>query len=60
LPRLQHQVHWAAARGYAPDGEKEKARQAMKKAKVPILPGSDGVIATVEEAGEWAKRVASR
>ena len=25
-------------------GEKEKARQAMKKAKVPILPGSDGVI----------------
>ena len=24
-------------------GEKEKARQAMKKAKVPILPGSDGV-----------------
>ena len=26
-------------------GEKEKARQAMKKAKVPILPGSDGVIA---------------
>ena len=27
-------------------GEKDKARQAMKKAKVPILPGSDGVIAT--------------
>src|SRR5271169_463229 len=38
-------------------GEKEKARQAMKKAKVPILPGSDGVITTVEEAGEWAIRV---
>ena len=38
-------------------GEKEKARQAMKKAKVPILPGSDGVIATVEEAEEWAKKV---
>ena len=31
-------------------GEKEKARQAMKEAKVPILPGSDGVIATAEEA----------
>ena len=31
-------------------GEKEKARQAMKKAKVPILPGSDGIIPTVEEA----------
>jgi acetyl-CoA carboxylase biotin carboxylase subunit len=38
-------------------GEKEKARQAMKRAKVPILPGSDGVIATVEEAEEWAQKV---
>ncbi|HTH41969.1 MAG TPA: acetyl-CoA carboxylase biotin carboxylase subunit [Terracidiphilus sp.] len=38
-------------------GEKEKARQAMKKAKVPILPGSDGILAGVEEAQEWAKRV---
>ncbi|MGD0735427.1 MAG: acetyl-CoA carboxylase biotin carboxylase subunit [Terracidiphilus sp.] len=38
-------------------GEKEKARQAMKKAKVPILPGSDGVIASAEEALEWAKKV---
>jgi acetyl-CoA carboxylase biotin carboxylase subunit len=35
-------------------GEKEKARQAMKKAKVPILPGSDGVLATVEEAQKCA------
>src|SRR5437016_7792122 len=31
-------------------GEKEKARQAMKKAGVPILPGSDGVIASEGEA----------
>ncbi|MGA7832805.1 MAG: acetyl-CoA carboxylase biotin carboxylase subunit [Terracidiphilus sp.] len=38
-------------------GEKEKARQAMKRAKVPILPGSDGVIATIEEAQEWAQKV---
>jgi acetyl-CoA carboxylase biotin carboxylase subunit len=38
-------------------GEKEKARQAMKKAKVPILPGSDGVIPTVEEAQAWAAQV---
>jgi acetyl-CoA carboxylase biotin carboxylase subunit len=38
-------------------GEKEKARQAMKKARVPILPGSDGIIPTVEEAQEWAKKV---
>jgi acetyl-CoA carboxylase, biotin carboxylase subunit len=38
-------------------GEKEKARQAMKKAKVPILPGSDGVVASEGEALEWAKTV---
>ena len=38
-------------------GEKEKARQAMKKAKVPILPGSDGIVPTVEEAQDWAKKV---
>ncbi len=38
-------------------GEKEKARQAMKRAKVPILPGSDGILPTVEEAQAWAKKV---
>jgi acetyl-CoA carboxylase biotin carboxylase subunit len=38
-------------------GEKEKARQTMKKAKVPILPGSEGVIGTVEEAEDWATKV---
>jgi acetyl-CoA carboxylase biotin carboxylase subunit len=38
-------------------GEKEKARQAMKKANVPILPGSDGVIATADEAAEWARNI---
>ena len=38
-------------------GEKEKARQAMKKANVPILPGSDGVIASAEEAREWAAQI---
>lgn len=38
-------------------GEKEKARQAMKKAKVPILPGSDGIIATADEALGWAQKV---
>ena len=38
-------------------GEKEKARQAMKRAKVPILPGSDGVIADVNEAEDWAAKV---
>src|SRR6202453_3466621 len=38
-------------------GEKEKARQAMKKAKVPILPGSDGILSTAEEAREWGGKV---
>jgi acetyl-CoA carboxylase biotin carboxylase subunit len=38
-------------------GEKEKARQAMKRAKVPILPGSEGVIQTEAEALEWARTV---
>jgi acetyl-CoA carboxylase biotin carboxylase subunit len=38
-------------------GEKEKARQAMKDANVPILPGSDGVIASTEEAAEWARQI---
>lgn len=38
-------------------GEKDKARQAMKRCGVPILPGSDGVIATAEEALEWALQV---
>src|ERR1700744_4408326 len=38
-------------------GEKSTARQTMKKAKVPILPGSDGVIANSDEALDWAKSV---
>ncbi|MGA2218407.1 MAG: acetyl-CoA carboxylase biotin carboxylase subunit [Terracidiphilus sp.] len=38
-------------------GEKEKARQSMKKASVPILPGSDGVIATTAEGHAWAEKV---
>ena len=38
-------------------GEKSTARQTMKKAKVPILPGSDGVMANEGEALEWAQTV---
>ncbi|HEX3472764.1 MAG TPA: acetyl-CoA carboxylase biotin carboxylase subunit [Silvibacterium sp.] len=38
-------------------GEKEKARQAMKRAKVPILPGSEGVIQSEDEALGWAKSI---
>ena len=38
-------------------GEKSTARQTMKAANVPILPGSDGVIGSVDEALQWAKSV---
>jgi acetyl-CoA carboxylase biotin carboxylase subunit len=38
-------------------GEKEKARSAMKRAGVPILPGSDGIVASDGEAIEWARQV---
>ena len=38
-------------------GEKEKARAAMKKSGVPILPGSDGVLASEGEALEWARNI---
>ncbi len=38
-------------------GEKEKARAAMKAAGVPILPGSDGIVASEGEALEWAQQV---
>src|SRR5438477_5950750 len=38
-------------------GEKEKARAAMKKAGVPILPGSEGVLSSEGEALEWAQSV---
>src|ERR1700747_486952 len=38
-------------------GEKEKARAAMKKAGVPILPGSEGIVSSEGEAVEWAKQV---
>ena len=38
-------------------GEKEKARAAMKKAGVPILPGSEGILGSEGEALEWARTV---
>src|SRR5450432_629682 len=38
-------------------GEKSTARQTMKKAKVPILPGSDGIIENEGSALDWAKSV---
>jgi acetyl-CoA carboxylase biotin carboxylase subunit len=38
-------------------GEKSTARQTMKAAKVPILPGSDGILESEEQAVELAKKI---
>ncbi len=38
-------------------GEKEKAREAMKAAGIPILPGSEGLLASEGAALEWAQQV---
>src|SRR3974377_21163 len=38
-------------------GEKEKARAVMKRVGVPILPGSDGIVQSADEALEWAKSI---
>ena len=38
-------------------GEKSTARQTMKDAGVPILPGSDGVLKDTDEALETAKKI---
>ncbi|MEX2261671.1 MAG: acetyl-CoA carboxylase biotin carboxylase subunit [Bryobacteraceae bacterium] len=38
-------------------GVKERARAIMKEAGVPILPGSDGVLQTAEEALETAEQI---
>jgi acetyl-CoA carboxylase, biotin carboxylase subunit len=38
-------------------GEKEKARAEMKRHGVPILPGSEGILASEGEAMEWARQV---
>lgn len=38
-------------------GDKSQAKDAMKAAGVPTIPGSDGPVATIDEAREWAKVV---
>ncbi len=38
-------------------GDKQAAREIMKKHDVPVVPGSDGCIASAEEAAVWAERV---
>lgn len=38
-------------------GLKERARAAMSKAGVPVLPGSDGIVKTAEEAAEVAASI---
>lgn len=38
-------------------GNKSKARETMKKAGIPIVPGSEGVLKDVKEAKKLAKRI---
>lgn len=38
-------------------GDKSTAKSTMKKAKVPVVPGSDGLIGNVEEAKELAEKI---
>jgi acetyl-CoA carboxylase biotin carboxylase subunit len=38
-------------------GNKAQAKATMKAAGVPMMPGSDGVVDTVEEALAWAERI---
>lgn len=38
-------------------GDKNKARQAMKRAKLPIIPGSDQTIEELNDAGKTAERI---
>src|SRR6478735_9641200 len=38
-------------------GDKARARRAMKKAGVPMLPGSDGPVDSEEKALKWAKDI---
>ena len=38
-------------------GDKSTARETMKRCGVPTVPGSDGIVETVEEAARFAERV---
>ena len=38
-------------------GEKDKARAEVKSRGVPVLPGSEGILASADDAVEWAKQI---
>lgn len=38
-------------------GDKSNARDTMKAAGVPVVPGSDGIVATPEEGLKWAEKI---
>lgn len=38
-------------------GDKSSAKETMKKAGVPCVPGSDGILSSYESAIDWAKKI---
>ena len=46
----RHQVYRAIRNGYGYHGDKINARAEMIKAQVPVIPGSDGEVLTIQEA----------
>jgi acetyl-CoA carboxylase biotin carboxylase subunit len=57
LRGLPHQVHRALPERHPLMGDKARARRAMKKAGVPVLPGSDGPVQGEEQAFKVAKEL---
>ena len=38
-------------------GDKSSAKETMKKAKVPIIPGSNGILDSLDQASKLAKKI---
>ena len=56
LRRRRHRVHRPAARGDRGDGRQDAARETMRAAGVPIVPGHDGAGRSLDEAAAAAPR----
>ena len=61
LPRLQDRLHRPHAQAMARLGDKNSARQLAREAKVPVVPGSDGLVDDENDRGpRWPTRSAFR